>query len=139
MAPSFPTAWKIVARDEVSSTMEVCKELLSEGQIVAVVADSQTGGKGRRGNRWESPRGGLYTTIGFSVPRPALPGLWSGLSLMVGIAIIEGLGLNAHDVGLKWPNDLVHSVSRRKVGGVLIELSEIHRIANILSASALIA
>ena len=41
---------------------------------------------------------------------------WSGLSLVVGVAIAEALH---PDLGLKWPNDLWWQ--DRKVGGILVE------------------
>lgn len=86
------------------------------------LAEYQTAGKGRRGRRWVSPFGSnLYLSL-----------LWrfdcysaelSGLSLLVGLGIagwVRSLGGNG--VCLKWPNDVLFE--RRKLGGVLLEMSE---------------
>lgn len=88
----------------------------------AIVAEHQSAGRGRRGRLWSSPFAtNLYLTLGwrFDVGAPRL----EGLSLAVGVVVADalasaGLGCSA---SLKWPNDIW--VTRRKIGGVLIELS----------------
>jgi BirA family biotin operon repressor/biotin-[acetyl-CoA-carboxylase] ligase len=78
-----------------------------------LVAERQTEGRGRQGRNWRSaPR----DTLTFSLGLPMAPRDWSGLSLVVGVAIAEALH---PDLGLKWPNDLWwHD---RKIGGILVE------------------
>ena len=45
-----------------------------------------------------------------------------GLSLVVGVAIVEALEqLNLKEVKLKWPNDLYYQ--DRKLAGILVEMS----------------
>lgn len=94
------------------------------------VAKEQTAGRGRRGRHWIAAPGDSLT---FSVlwTFPADPAKLSGLSLVVGLAVIKALsdpqwGAPHCDrrCGLKWPNDLL--ISRAdgryaKVGGILIE------------------
>lgn len=86
---------------------------------LVVVADRQSGGRGRLGRTWFSdPDGGLAFTVlrRFDLPPRAL----SALGPVVGIALAQALrGLGA-GVGVKWPNDLVHDDA--KLGGVLIEV-----------------
>lgn len=83
-----------------------------------LLAELQTGGRGRRGRVWVSPFGAnLYLSIGWTFAHwpPAL----SALSLAVGVScarVLRGLGV---DIGVKWPNDLW--VAGRKLGGILIE------------------
>lgn len=82
-----------------------------------VLAERQTGGRGRWGNRWEGD-GGLYLSA--AIPDPGLP---PGVALQR--AMLHAIAcLGSPALGLKWPNDLV---ARRegglaKVGGILGEL-----------------
>jgi len=101
-------------------------------QPCLLVAEHQTGGRGRMGRVWQSSTGASLT---FSLSLPMNPADWSGLSLAVGVALAEALdpqhGTGAPHIGLKWPNDLwlmdaplesdSEAPARRKLGGVLIE------------------
>jgi BirA family biotin operon repressor/biotin-[acetyl-CoA-carboxylase] ligase len=83
-----------------------------------VVADAQTGGRGRRGRPWVSPPGrNIYVSL---LLRPDLPNAKAaGLPLVAGVALadaVEGAGVPAL---LKWPNDLY--LGGRKAGGILVE------------------
>ena len=91
-----------------------------------LIAEQQTGGRGRQGRGWVSQRGASLT---FSLALPIAAADWSGLSLAVGVALAEALEPEPVvegrlSIGLKWPNDLwlVDAPGRgRKLGGVLIE------------------
>nr|WP_275976414.1 biotin--[acetyl-CoA-carboxylase] ligase [Geothrix alkalitolerans] len=87
----------------------------------AVLADLQTEGRGRQGNRWESPAGaGLW----LSVALPASAGVAPGLVLQRAMAAAaQVLDPEGSLLGLKWPNDLVAWKAGRlvKVGGILGE------------------
>jgi BirA family transcriptional regulator, biotin operon repressor / biotin---[acetyl-CoA-carboxylase] ligase len=78
-----------------------------------LVAERQTAGRGRMGRVWQSQPGDSLT---FSLSLPMAPKDWSGLSLAVGLSLVNSLH---PDVGLKWPNDLW--VQERKLGGILVE------------------
>lgn len=88
-----------------------------------VLALEQSGGRGRLGRTWSSPRGqGVYATLA----RPyGQPELLPALPLLVGVGLCRALGPHLPDgCRLKWPNDLVvpHGASRAaKIGGILIE------------------
>ena len=94
------------------------------------VAQAQTAGRGRRGRQWIAAAGDSLT---FSLlwTFPADPAKLSGLSLVVGLALVQALsdgvfGLRRRDVrcGLKWPNDILiqrADGSYGKAGGILIE------------------
>ncbi|MFA8529534.1 bifunctional biotin--[acetyl-CoA-carboxylase] ligase/biotin operon repressor BirA [Xanthomonas campestris pv. campestris] len=90
-----------------------------EQGVAVLLAERQTGGRGRRGRQWASPLGAhLY----LSASRRFSGGLGqlAGLSLAVGVAVAEALrGCGFDEVGLKWPNDLL--ARGRKLGGLLIE------------------
>ena len=106
---------------QTTSTMDVAKQFVIEhSDAVYVTADVQTAGRGRRGSSWLSPIGGLYASFG---NRYAKNSDFSGLSLAVGVAIIDALKLGEYSIGLKWPNDIVHRLSKKKLAGILIESS----------------
>lgn len=82
-----------------------------------LVADQQSGGMGRGGNRWFSPAGCLM----FSMALPFEPRESALLSLEVGIVVAKTLASwcpRAPQV--KWPNDVY--VDGRKICGILIEV-----------------
>ena len=86
----------------------------------AVLAEYQSGGRGRRGNSWYSPAAsGIYLSLGwnFDLP-PNPPGI---LSIAAGVAVIRALHKSGiYDAGLKWPNDILWQ--DRKLGGILMEM-----------------
>jgi BirA family transcriptional regulator, biotin operon repressor / biotin---[acetyl-CoA-carboxylase] ligase len=108
---------------EIGSTNDRARDLLpsADGEGVAVVADLQTAGRGRRGRTWVSPPGvNLMVSVAF---RPNVaPEHSSLLGLSVSLALREACSWVAPSAGLaiRWPNDLVDG-SGRKVAGVLIE------------------
>lgn len=85
-----------------------------------VLADAQTAGRGRWGQRWESAAGaGLWLSA--ALPDPGLPpGVALQRAMLHALACLEVPGL-----GLKWPNDLVARTNRglAKLGGILGERS----------------
>nr|WP_279342912.1 hypothetical protein [Geothrix paludis] len=87
----------------------------------AVLADRQTEGRGRQGNRWESAAGaGLW----LSAALPACVGVAPGVVLQRAMTAAAGvLDPEGRILGLKWPNDLVAWKAGRlvKVGGILGE------------------
>lgn len=107
--------------DSVSSTNTICYELAEKGAPSGFVlcADSQTAGRGRRGNHWESPKGGLWFSV---LLRPSCTLQEAqALTLVTAVGLCRGLmyypGLRA---GIKWPNDIYSG--GRKLCGILSEL-----------------
>ena len=115
---------------------------------VLLVAEQQTAGRGRLGRQWFSgadgasvgasfadgpplgettPSGGsaahAVASVGaltFSLGLPLSPQDWSGLSLAVGLSVVQSLH---PDLRLKWPNDVwLHD---RKLAGILIETASL--------------
>lgn len=109
--------------DEVGSTNDVAAALAAAGEPegTAVVAASQTHGRGRRGRAWCSPPGaGLYVTVILRPPSSVAP----LVTLTGGVAAAEGIRrATGLPVELKWPNDLVVGRPWRKLGGLLAEAS----------------
>lgn len=85
----------------------------------AVLAESQTRGRGRRQRAWHSPPGGnIYLSLGwrFSAATAQL----STLPLVTAVCAcraLERAGLQDH--GIKWPNDIL--VGGSKLAGILVE------------------
>jgi len=113
---------EIVHAFEIDSTNARARSLVAQGapEGTVVVAEYQTGGRGRLGRSWYSPPGqGIYLSL---IIRPGLslqeaPKLNMLLAVAAAEAVAERSGL---PVGIKWPNDLV--VNHRKAGGLLIEI-----------------
>lgn len=106
--------------ETVNSTNDAARELLSEADRVAVIADYQLVGRGRRGRGWISPPGlNIYLTVGWRFS--AGIAILEGLSLAIGAAVAEALDqIGLPGVAVKWPNDLL--LRGGKLGGILIEV-----------------
>lgn len=89
---------------------------------VLLVTESQTAGRGRLGRQWHAQAGDALT---FSLGLMLHPADWSGLSLAVGLSVVESLDpQGALRLGLKWPNDvwvLQQPNQWAKLAGILIE------------------
>lgn len=109
--------------ESVDSTNNYAKRIAEDGTPsgTLVVADEQTGGKGRRGRAWCTPKGSaIAMTI---VLRPDIrPELASMVTLVMGLSVAKAIGsLYPVSVGIKWPNDVV--VNGKKICGILTEMS----------------
>jgi len=108
--------------DVIDSTSERLQSMPppDPGKMRVVLAEYQTGGRGRRGRQWLSPFGSglcLSASWCFPVVPPALP----ALSLAAGVAVCRALAsLAPLDLGLKWPNDIV--AGSGKLGGLLVDV-----------------
>ena len=105
------------------STNRVAREMGDKGGAhgSGVVAESQTGGRGRLGREWFSPPAkNLYCSY---VVRPRIEHEhYPKLTLAAGVAAASCIRTGYHyNVGLKWPNDLF--VGARKIAGILSESS----------------
>lgn len=109
--------------ETVVSTQEEAKRLAESGapEGTAVIAEEQTGGRGRMGRKWHSPRGkGIWMSV---VLRPKLPLLLTPqLTLLAGVAVCTAIRrVTGVEAGIKWPNDLL--AGGRKICGILLESS----------------
>ena len=115
---------------ETRSTNDDLLERWRAGELidpVARIAQKQTAGKGRAGRSWlANPKDSLCFSLAFPFKRT--PAELSGLSLLVGLAVISGIAQacdlsesKLHELGLrlKWPNDLL--LNNAKLAGILIE------------------
>ena len=118
--------------DSIDSTqdqaMKMASEIKNDGAVV--IAQKQTGGKGRDGRRWISPKGGIWLSV---ILRPEFD-----ISVATLFPIASALAL-AHTMEkcfdikpeLKWPNDV--TLKGKKVAGILVDASlESNRIESIV-------
>lgn len=105
----------------IGSTNDLAAEMAADGapEGTVVLADEQTGGRGRRGRTWSAPPGSSLSLS--MVLRPPGPDATRLLTLRLGLAAARALDAVGVDVTLKWPNDL--ALGDRKVAGILCESS----------------
>lgn len=91
------------------------------GTGLVIRADTQTAGKGRNGNLWQSPNGGLWLTFDLHhsnrVPSFALYVGYCLHSLLLRLFALP-------DLKIKWPNDIY--LGEAKLAGILCESREIN-------------
>jgi len=102
--------------------------IINNGTII--IAAKQTGGKGRSGRKWVSPKGGIWLSIilqpKFDISITTLFPIASALALSN--ALEKTLKIFPE---LKWPNDL--TIKGKKVAGMLVDVSlESNRIENLV-------
>jgi BirA family biotin operon repressor/biotin-[acetyl-CoA-carboxylase] ligase len=108
---------------EIGSTNDRARAALAEpnGEGLAVVADLQTAGRGRRGRTWISPaRANLLFSVAL---RPTIaPRLAGLLGIAAALAVRDACASLVPDAGLaiRWPNDVVDRAGH-KLAGLLVE------------------
>jgi BirA family biotin operon repressor/biotin-[acetyl-CoA-carboxylase] ligase len=113
---------RILSRQRVGSTNAVAWEEAQKGAAegTVVLADEQTGGRGRLSRKWHSPAGlGVWMSI---ILRPEVrPSVAPGITMCASLAVARALRkLHPMSVSLKWPNDVI--VKGRKICGILTEM-----------------
>src|SRR5262244_3482680 len=106
----------------IDSTNTYAARLAREGACegTVVIADSQSGGKGRLGRSWISPPGvNLYLSV---ILRPPVPAATvPQLNLLAAVAVADTVAQAcALTPAIKWPNDVL--VGGKKVCGILAEM-----------------
>ncbi|MGG4346298.1 biotin--[acetyl-CoA-carboxylase] ligase [Paenibacillus lautus] len=107
--------------DKTTSTQEDARQLAEEGATegTLVISEEQTGGRGRMGRKFHSPRGkGIWMSL---VLRPKQPlHLTQQLTLLTGVAVCRAITKCAGvQTDIKWPNDILFQ--GKKVCGILLE------------------
>ncbi len=109
---------RVVYYPSVTSTNEVAKQQAQQGAAegTVIIADEQTGGRGRLKRAWLTPRGNIALSI---ILYPSLSCL-SSLIMLTSLAVVHSIeavtGLKSR---IKWPNDVL--INDKKVCGILIE------------------
>jgi BirA family biotin operon repressor/biotin-[acetyl-CoA-carboxylase] ligase len=124
VAPALP-GFTVEVLPQIDSTNTELMRRARAGRLepVLLVAEQQTAGRGRLGRQWFSEADAATpqaSALTFSLGLPLAPRDWSGLSLAVGVSVVQSLH---PDLQLKWPNDVwLHD---RKLAGILIETASL--------------
>ena len=113
IASQLNSDYTVTVLAEIPSTNTALKEVPDAPIGTTLIADRQTGGRGRRGRTFHSPEGGLYlsTLLAADTPQPTCR------AAVAAARAIESL-CDAK-IDLKWVNDLY--LNGRKVAGILAE------------------
>jgi BirA family biotin operon repressor/biotin-[acetyl-CoA-carboxylase] ligase len=108
--------------DSLDSTqnqaLKMAGEPTNDGSVI--IAEKQTGGKGRSGRKWVSPKGGIWLSLilypKFDISITTLFPIASALALSKAIEQVFKISPE-----LKWPNDL--TIKSKKLAGMLVDVS----------------
>lgn len=122
LGESCPWQDSLIWYDSIGSTNTEAKRLAAAGAPhgTVLIADHQTGGRGRRGRSFHSPAGtGIYMSL---ILRPrCAPAELMHLTCAAAVAMCDAVEQAAAvRPGIKWTNDLVWG--KRKIAGILTEL-----------------
>lgn len=108
--------------DILDSTHDEARRIApaNRGKNIAVMAKTQTAGRGRYGRAWLSPPGNLYLSLVVwdNCPLRILAELSFVAALAAGESLLPYLP-NPEDLAYKWPNDIL--LGNRKTAGILLE------------------
>lgn len=118
--------------DSIDSTQNYANDIVNDPKEdgALIIAEKQTGGKGREGRKWASPEGGIWFSI---IMHPKMD---IGLSTLIPIAsslalrntISKTLKIESE---LKWPNDV--TINHKKVAGMIADIAlESNKIKNLV-------
>jgi BirA family biotin operon repressor/biotin-[acetyl-CoA-carboxylase] ligase len=104
--------------DSVDSTQTFASEMMkSEREGDVVIADVQTGGKGREGRSWESDSGGLWMTVVLRPPAGRVLEKMVYIAAKSVVRTLEEFGVRGSYI--KPPNDVF--CNGKKIAGVLAD------------------
>ena len=106
---------KLYRFGEVTSTMDVCEELIKSGvRRGVVVASSQTAGRGRNAKKWSSEaNGNIYLSFFDELNTDLIPQRCA----VAACSAVSEFVKNAETVRIKWPNDIL--IGMKKVSGMI--------------------
>ena len=124
VALGLDAPFAVESYESIDSTNRRGRELAEAGESdVVVVADEQTGGRGRLDRAWSSPPGGVYLSL---LVRPDVPMRDAPLfTLAAAVATARAAREQGVDARIKWPNDVVvprGSTDYDKLSGILTEM-----------------
>ena len=113
------TDLRVVALETVGSTNTLAKEMAGEGIPTLIVANGQTGGRGRLGRSFTCPDGaGVYMSL---LLYPSIPAAEvSRLTCLAAVAAARAVAtVSGITPFIKWVNDLY--IGSKKLAGILTE------------------
>jgi len=98
-----------------------------------ILTEEQTKGRGKRGNKWHSEKGGLWFTI--IIVNNIEQKILNNIVIIMAVSIVSALKEHTgYEFSVKWPNDIYFC--NKKVGGILTEISAISGQLNYISIGA---
>lgn len=112
--------FEIGFHETIDSTNRRGRELAQGGASdMVVLADEQTGGRGRLDRAWSSPSGGVWLSL---VLKPEVPAAQvPAFTLATSVAVTRAAREAGVDARIKWPNDVVVGPDEKKLAGILTE------------------
>lgn len=118
--------------DQVASTIDQARAMIESGRMtapdapraIAIIARQQTAGRGRRGDPWLSPPGGLWMTLARRAPSPTPTPDAIAMALALTVARVAERTLERHAtpalITIKPPNDIL--VASAKLAGCIAQV-----------------
>ena len=114
-----------VLQNVASTNTHLLSKEITTNRARICLAESQSSGRGRRGNNWQSsPYRNVMLSLSWGFDH--WPATITGLGLAVSLCIVETLNNNyGLDVEIKWPNDLMvrNGDVYDKLGGILVDVA----------------
>ena len=123
-----PQNFDFIHLESVESTMISIKNFIGS-QNICMLADEQTSGIGRRGNKWVSPKGNIY--ISFLIKYDLSIENHFLFSALTANSIIKFLNKYINEnINIKWPNDI--TINGKKIAGIMTEIVQKNNIQYII-------
>ncbi|MBQ8790935.1 MAG: biotin--[Ruminiclostridium sp.] len=113
-----PINFNVISLPTAESTNTYIKEHIDElSDNTVVIADMQTNGRGRLGNKWIADKGALSMSVLFrNIPSAQNMTVISAVAVCQALQMLYGI-----TAGIKWTNDII--CENKKVCGILCESS----------------
>ncbi|MFB6297660.1 MAG: biotin--[acetyl-CoA-carboxylase] ligase [Salinirussus sp.] len=113
--------FEVEFHETIGSTNDRARHLARADRTdIVVLADEQTGGRGRLAREWASPSGGVWLSI---LLRPAVgPARAPLFTLAAAVATTRAARRAGVDASIKWPNDVLAGDREAKLAGILTEM-----------------
>lgn len=114
----------VLHHDKITSTNTLASSLISSGKAAegtVITASFQQGGRGQKGNSWESEAGKNLLMSVILYPTMIKPEEQFIISRMVSLAVCDLVRTMVPATRIKWPNDIY--AGHDKIAGILIENS----------------
>ena len=116
---------------EIDSTNKFLKEMKNKKDYDLAIAETQTLGRGRRGNKWSSEKGGAYFSFLLKEDKNIALEEYIKLPLVIGYSLLKTFQKLEPEINFmfKWTNDIY--VFDKKISGILVEKVEDYFIIGI--------
>jgi BirA family biotin operon repressor/biotin-[acetyl-CoA-carboxylase] ligase len=131
VAYGLDAPYDVEFHETLGSTNDRGRERAGDGASdLVVLAEEQTGSRGRLSRDWVAPRGGVWMSLVLRPDRP--PAHLPLFTLAAAVATVRALRASGVEATIKWPNDVLVQVDGEtaKLAGILTEMEgEADRVA----------